>query len=79
MRHLCGLDLYYWKFFTKNSEKFSFKKSTKQNDGTMNAEHLRTCSTLDHNKNYQNSIFKEAHLYWSARHLMAQQPRVGVF
>ncbi|GFR06469.1 hypothetical protein TNCT_437721 [Trichonephila clavata] len=39
--------------------------------GTMNAEHLRTCSALDHRKNYQNSIFKEAHLYWSARHLMA--------
>ncbi|GFQ99140.1 hypothetical protein TNCT_650281 [Trichonephila clavata] len=46
--------------------------------GTMNAEHLRTCSALDHSKNYQNSIFKEAHLYWSARHLMALQPRVGI-
>ncbi|GFQ72220.1 hypothetical protein TNCT_445271 [Trichonephila clavata] len=46
--------------------------------GTMNAEHLRTCSALDHSKNYQNSIFKEAHLYWSAHHLMAQQPRMGV-
>ncbi|GFR23569.1 gag-Pol polyprotein [Trichonephila clavata] len=46
--------------------------------GTMDAKHLRTCSALDHSKNYQNSIFKEAHLYWSGRHLMAQQPRVGV-
>ncbi|GFR23896.1 gag-Pol polyprotein [Trichonephila clavata] len=46
--------------------------------GTMNAVHLRTCSALDHSKNYQNSIFKEADLYWSARPLMAQQPSVGV-
>ncbi|GFQ75772.1 hypothetical protein TNCT_680141 [Trichonephila clavata] len=46
--------------------------------GTINAEHLRTCSALDHSKNYQNGIFKEAHLYWSARHIMAQKPRVGV-
>ncbi|GFR12195.1 gag-Pol polyprotein [Trichonephila clavata] len=43
--------------------------------GTMNTEHL-TCSALDHSKNYQDSFF--THLYWSARHLMAQQPRVGV-
>ncbi|GFQ93113.1 hypothetical protein TNCT_52741 [Trichonephila clavata] len=46
--------------------------------GTMKDEHLRTFSTLDYSKNYQDSIFKEAHRYWSARHLMAQQPRVGV-
>ncbi|GFR11912.1 hypothetical protein TNCT_174451 [Trichonephila clavata] len=44
----------------------------------MNAEHLRTCSAPDHSKNYQNSIFKEAHLYGSARRLMVQQPRVDV-
>ncbi|GFR13811.1 hypothetical protein TNCT_731631 [Trichonephila clavata] len=42
---------------------------------TMNAEHLRTCSAVDHSKNYQKSIFKEAHLYWLALHLMAQHPR----
>ncbi|GFQ64274.1 hypothetical protein TNCT_673101 [Trichonephila clavata] len=46
--------------------------------GTMNAEHLRTCSAQDHSKNYQSSNFKGVHLYWSARHLMAPQPRVGV-
>ncbi|GFQ71988.1 hypothetical protein TNCT_610951 [Trichonephila clavata] len=46
--------------------------------GTMNAERLRTCSALNHSKNYQNSIFKEANLYWSARHLMAEQPRVSI-
>ncbi|GFQ87565.1 hypothetical protein TNCT_604571 [Trichonephila clavata] len=46
--------------------------------GIMNAEHLRACSALDHSKNYQNRIFKKAHLYWSVRHLMAQQSRVGV-
>ncbi|GFR14423.1 hypothetical protein TNCT_530691 [Trichonephila clavata] len=46
--------------------------------GTMNAEHLRTCPVLDLSKNYQKSIFKKAHLYRSARHLMVQQPRVGV-
>ncbi|GFR24484.1 hypothetical protein TNCT_594771 [Trichonephila clavata] len=46
--------------------------------GTMYAKRLRTCSALDHSKNYQNSIFKEAHLYWSERHLMTQQPRVGI-
>ncbi|GFR14562.1 hypothetical protein TNCT_351851 [Trichonephila clavata] len=46
--------------------------------GTRNAEHRRTFSALDHSKNYQNSIFKEAHLYWSVCHLIAQQPRVGV-
>ncbi|GFR30075.1 hypothetical protein TNCT_532241 [Trichonephila clavata] len=27
--------------------------------GTMNAEHLMTCSAQNHSKNYQNSIFKE--------------------
>ncbi|GFR25680.1 hypothetical protein TNCT_482611 [Trichonephila clavata] len=27
--------------------------------GTINAKHLRTCSDLDHSKNYQNGIFKE--------------------
>ncbi|GFQ85613.1 hypothetical protein TNCT_337891 [Trichonephila clavata] len=43
--------------------------------GTMNAEQLKTCSALDHSKNYQNSIFKEAHLYWSARHLTAKGGR----
>ncbi|GFR22173.1 hypothetical protein TNCT_604621 [Trichonephila clavata] len=26
--------------------------------GSMNAEHLRTCSALDRSKNYQNSIYK---------------------
>ncbi|GFR12139.1 hypothetical protein TNCT_521721 [Trichonephila clavata] len=31
--------------------------------GIMNAENLRTCSVLDHSKNYQDSIFKEAHHY----------------
>ncbi|GFQ95695.1 hypothetical protein TNCT_445581 [Trichonephila clavata] len=46
--------------------------------GTMNSEYLRACSALDHSKKYQDSIFKEVHLYWTARHLMAQQPRVGV-
>ncbi|GFQ97097.1 hypothetical protein TNCT_651231 [Trichonephila clavata] len=46
--------------------------------GTMNAEHLVTYSSLEHSKNYQNSIFQEAHLYRSALHLMAQQSRVGV-
>ncbi|GFR23268.1 hypothetical protein TNCT_399211 [Trichonephila clavata] len=43
--------------------------------GIMNAEHLMTCSALDHSKNCQNNILKEAHLYWSARHLMAQHPK----
>ncbi|GFQ67376.1 hypothetical protein TNCT_493351 [Trichonephila clavata] len=46
--------------------------------GTMDAEHLRTCSAQDHSKDYQNSFFKETHLYWSERHLMAQQPKKGV-
>ncbi|GFR08087.1 gag-Pol polyprotein [Trichonephila clavata] len=31
-------------------------------DGTMNTEHLMTCFALDPS-NYQNSIFKEVHLY----------------
>ncbi|GFR28193.1 hypothetical protein TNCT_437131 [Trichonephila clavata] len=46
--------------------------------GTMNTDYLRTCSTLDHSKNYQDSNFKVAHLYWSGCHLMAQKPRMGV-
>lgn len=47
-------------------------------EGTMNAEHLGTCPELDHTIMDADNTYKEARLYWSARRLMAQQPRVGV-
>ena len=41
----------------------------------MNADHLWTCSGLDDTRTEGSNI---THLYWSARHRMAEMPRVGV-
>ncbi|GFQ73317.1 hypothetical protein TNCT_367361 [Trichonephila clavata] len=42
--------------------------------GTMNAEHLRNFSALDHSKNRSKQHFQGGHLSWSARNLIDQQP-----
>ena len=46
----------------------------------MNADHLYLCPALNYHATIDdsNSLFSIAQLYWSARHLMAQRPKVGV-
>ena len=45
---------------------------------TMDVEHIKDCPALDHSIQEEDRLYKEARLYWSARRLMAEQPRVGV-